>query len=165
MPLNRGLPVLTSANITDAEALEIRNVYSEVCAEKGVQPLWDDMPYFRKVYVGEDEKSAIEDPRAAVTWVYDLNGYRRTLKGGSEIYYDLDQWIATRPEAPPSYESRLQTTTCFGTPEQCIERIRQLRDVHNVHYFGANMSFGKLEHAKVMRSMKLFAKEVMPAFR
>ena len=163
--VDRGLPVLTSANITDAEALEIRSVYSAVCAEKGAQPLWDDMPYFRKVYVGEDEKSAIEDPREAVTWVYDLNGYRRTLKGGSEIYYDLDQWITNRPEDPPSYESRLKTTTCFGTPEQCVERIRRLRDEHNVHYFGANMSFGTLEHDKVMRSMELFAKEVMPAFR
>ena len=162
--VDRGLPVLTSANIPDVEALEIRNVYADVCAEKGVAPLWDDMPYFRKVYVGEDEKSAIEDPRDAVTWVYDLNGYRRTLKGGSEIYYDLDQWITNRPEHPPSYESRLETTTCFGTPDQCIKRIRQLRDGHNVHYFGANMSFGTLEHGKVMRSMELFAKEVMPAF-
>ena len=163
--VDRGLPVLTSANISDAEALEIRNVYSAVCAEKGSQPLWDDMPYFRKVYVGEDEKSAIEDPRAATTWVYDLNGYRRTLKGGSEIHYDLNQWIANRPEDPPSYESRLQSTTCYGTPEQCIDRIRKLRDDHNVRYFGANMSFGTLEHEKVMRSMELFAKEVMPAFR
>ena len=58
-----------------------------------------------------------------------------------------------------------RTTTCFGTPDQCIERIRRLRDDHHVHYFGANMSFGTLEHEKVMRSMELFAKEVMPAFQ
>ena len=77
----------------------------------------------------------------------------------------MDEWITNRPEDPPRYESRLQTTTCFGTPEQCIARIKQLRDEHNVHYFGANMSFGTLEHDKVMRSMELFAKEVMPAFR
>ena len=59
----------------------------------------------------------------------------------------------------------MATTTVFGTPEQCIHRIKRLRDDHNVHYFGANMSFGTLEHTKVMRSMELFATEVLPVFR
>ncbi len=128
MAVHRGLPVLTGANIPDAEALEIRNICADVYATKGVAPPWDDMPYFRRIYVVEDERSAVEDHREAVTWVYGLNGYRRTLTGGSEINYDLNEWIATRPEGPPSYESRLKTTTAFGTPEQCMRRIKGLRD-------------------------------------
>jgi hypothetical protein len=37
--------------------------------------------------------------------------------------------------------------------------------MHHVQYFGASMSFGAMQHADVMRSMELFAREVMPKFR
>ena len=47
----------------------------------------------------------------------------------------------------------------------CVQRITKLRDEHGIGYFGASMSFGQMEHTKVMRSMELFAKEVMPKFR
>ena len=53
----------------------------------------------------------------------------------------------------------------FGTPDDCVRRIRQLQQEHNIQYFGANMAFGKMPHSQVMRSMELFAREVMPHFR
>lgn len=34
-----------------------------------------------------------------------------------------------------------------------------------VQYFGASMSFGSLAQKKELRSMELFAQEVMPKFR
>ena len=163
--ISRDLPILTGASGTEEDALAIRYLYYEVCAEAGKTPLVDQMPYFRMVYVAEDAKQAIEDPRDSVNWVSDLNSLRITLTGGSEIYMDLDDWRRTRTQDPPSYESRLETTAYFGTPESCVDRIRSLQQEHNIQYFGANMSFGKLEHSKVMRSMELFAKEVMTHFR
>ena len=123
------------------------------------------MPYFRMVYVAEDAKHAIEDPRESVEWVYNLNSLRRNLGGGSEINMDLDHWIRTRAEEIPSYQSRLESTVMFGTPDDCVRRIQQLQREHNVQYFGANMAFGKMRHSQVMRSMELFAREVMPHFR
>ena len=60
---------------------------------------------------------------------------------------------------------RLEGTVYFGTPDQCVQRITKLRDEHGIEYFGASMSFGSMEHIQVMRSMELFAKEVMPKFR
>ena len=65
----------------------------------------------------------------------------------------------------PSYEEELQTTAYFGTPEQLVQRIRWLREKHHVEYFGASMAYGKMKHADVMRSMELFARDVMPKFR
>jgi alkanesulfonate monooxygenase SsuD/methylene tetrahydromethanopterin reductase-like flavin-dependent oxidoreductase (luciferase family) len=115
--------------------------------------------------VAEDEKHAREDPREALTWVRDLNSLRRTLTGGSEIYLDLEQWRRTRTVQLPSYESELKTTAHFGTPDQMVDWIRWLQEDHNVQYFGVSMSFGNLEHSKVMRSMELFPREVMPHFR
>ena len=64
---------------------------------------------------------------------------------------DLEHWRRTRTVAVPTYESELQTTAYFGTPEYLIQRLRQLQETHNVQYFGASMSFGKMQHADVMR--------------
>ena len=163
--VSRNLPVLTSANTPDEDVLGIRSLYFERCSALGKQPLVHDMPFFRLTHVAEDEKRATEIPRESLTWVRDLNSLRRTLSGGSEIYMDLEHWRRTRTVQPPSYASELQNTAYFGTPEQLVQRLRWLQEVHNVQYFGADMAFGKMSHADVMQSMELFAREVMPAFR
>ena len=163
--VSRDLPVLTSANTPDEDVLGIRALYFERCAAAGKRPLVEDMPFFRLVHVAEDEKQAISIPRDSLTWVRDLNSLRRTLTGGSEIYRDLEEWRHTRTVAVPTYESELQSTAYFGTPEQLVQRLRWLQKEHDVQYFGASMSFGKMPHADVMRSMALFAREVMPALR
>jgi alkanesulfonate monooxygenase SsuD/methylene tetrahydromethanopterin reductase-like flavin-dependent oxidoreductase (luciferase family) len=153
--IERDLPVLTGATTSDDDVLGIRQLYLERCAAAGKRPPVENMPFFRLAYVAEDEK----------TWIRDLNGLRRTLTGGSEIYMDLDHWRRTRTQVPPSYESELKQIAYFGTPDQMVAWIRHLRDVHHVQYFGVNMDFGLLTHAQTMRSMALFAKEVIPKFR
>ncbi len=163
--VSRGLPILTSFSTPEADNLGLFSLYEERCAAAGKPANMDRMPYFRFVYLAEDEKEAKEYPRESLTWVRDLGGYRRTLTHAEEINVDLDHWVRTRPEDPPSYESELETTTYFGTPDDCVRRIRKLQKEHNIEYFGASMSFGSMQHDKVMRSMELFAKEVMPKFR
>ena len=161
----RDLPVLTGATTPDDDVLGIRQIYFDRCAAAGKRPLVENMPFFRLAYVAEDEQRARQEPRAALTWIRDLNGLRRTLTGGSEIYMDLDHWRRTRPQEPPSYDSELKNTVYFGTPDQMVGWIRHLQEAHQVQYFGVNMDFGLLTHAQTMRSMELFAKEVMPKFR
>ena len=163
--IERGLPVLTGATTSDDDVLGIRQLYLDRCAAAGKRPLVEDMPFFRLAYVAEDEQRARREPQAALTWIRDLNSLRRTLSGGSEIHMDLDDWRRTRTQAPPSYESELAQTAYFGTPDQMTAWIRHLRDAHQVHYFVVNMDFGLLTHAQTLRSMELFAKEVMPKFR
>ncbi len=51
-----------------------------------------------------------------------------------------------------------------GTPEVVTERIRQTQAAGIDHVFGA-FGFPGLPHEKVMRSIELFATEVMPNFR
>ena len=163
--VSRDLPILTSFSTPEADNLGLFSLYAERCAAAGKDPNIERMPYFRFVYLAEDEKEAREYPRESLTWVRDLGGYRRTITQGDEINIDLDHWRRTRPEAPATYESELETTAYFGTPDQCANWISDLQNEHNIGYFGASMSFGSMQHAKVMRSMELFAKEVMPRFR
>lgn len=163
--VSRGLPILTSFSTPDPDNLGLFSLYAERCAAAGKAAHLDRMPYFRFVYVSEDESEAREYPRESLTWVRDLGGLRRTLTHGDEIDVDLDHWRRTRPLHPPSYEFELETTAYFGTPDQCVQWIEKLRNDHNIGYFGASMSFGSMEHARVMRSMELFARDVMPKFR
>ena len=162
--VSRDLPILTSFSTPEADNLGLFSLYEERCAAAGKPANLERSPFFRFVYLDEDEKKAREYPRESLTWARDLGGYRRTLTHGDEINVDLGHWRRTRPVDPPSYESELDSNY-FGTPEDCVRRIRRLQKDHNIGYFGASMSFGSMEHAKVMRSMELFAKEVMPKFR
>ncbi len=163
--VSRDLPILTSFFTPEEDNLSLFRLYGERCAAAGKTPQFDQSPYFRFVHLAEDEKEAKEYPREALTWVRDLSGYRKTLTHGDEINVDLDEWRRVRPEAPPAYEWELENNTYFGTPDQCVQWIRTLQNEHNVGYFGASMSFGPMEHSKVMRSMELFGKEVMPKFK
>ena len=51
-----------------------------------------------------------------------------------------------------------------GTPEVVIERLKQTQEAGINHVFG-NFGFPGLPNEKVLRSIELFAKEVMPNFQ
>jgi alkanesulfonate monooxygenase SsuD/methylene tetrahydromethanopterin reductase-like flavin-dependent oxidoreductase (luciferase family) len=53
----------------------------------------------------------------------------------------------------------------MGKPETCITRLKELQEAMGIDHFNANFWFGDLEQDKVLHSMKLFAEEVMPAFK
>ena len=143
--------------------MALMSLYSERCAAAGKVSQMADMPFFRFIYLSEDEKEANEYPEKAITWVRDLSAYRRTITQGDEINMDLEDWKISRTDEPRSYESEL-ANNYFCTPDQCVNRISELQSKHGISYFGANFAFGSMEHYRVMDSMKLFAEEVMPKF-
>ena len=165
MAVDRDLPILTTFSTPEADNLALFDMYAERCAAAGKPHNLDQSPFFRFVHLAEDEKEAREYPRDALTWCRDIGGYRRTITQGDEINWDLEHWKRTRTVTPATFESEAETTTYFVTPDQCVQRIKNLQTNHNVGYFGASMSFGSMGHAEVMRSMELFGKEVMPKFR
>jgi alkanesulfonate monooxygenase SsuD/methylene tetrahydromethanopterin reductase-like flavin-dependent oxidoreductase (luciferase family) len=63
----------------------------------------------------------------------------------------------------PSLDDLLDRFLVIGTPETCIRQIRRIRDLVGITHFNCNFWFGDLEQARVLRSMELFAAEVMPA--
>jgi alkanesulfonate monooxygenase SsuD/methylene tetrahydromethanopterin reductase-like flavin-dependent oxidoreductase (luciferase family) len=50
----------------------------------------------------------------------------------------------------------------WGTPEQCIERLRRINDLMGVEELIAVMSYGAMPVETAEASMRLFAKEVLP---
>ena len=121
------------------------------------------IPFFRYFYVAETEEQARRDSEAALNWTMDVNQWRRTYKGGSEVYDSLDEFRRTRTELPTSYEYLFEHRAFIGGPDQIIAGIRALQDA-GIGYFGCNFSFGGMPQDKVLKSMELFAREVMPEF-
>ena len=121
------------------------------------------IPFFRYFYVAETEEQARRDSEAALNWVMDVNQWRRTYQRGSEVYDSLEDFRRNRTELPPSYEYLFQHRAFIGNPEQIIARIRELQDA-GIGYFGCNFSFGGMPQKKILKSMELFAREVMPEF-
>jgi alkanesulfonate monooxygenase SsuD/methylene tetrahydromethanopterin reductase-like flavin-dependent oxidoreductase (luciferase family) len=157
---SRGLTLMTSVLPGESEVLELRRRFVRQAAACGRPVRPEDLPYFRYVYVAESEEQARRDTEEALFWVWDMLDWRGHIEG-SDIYDDYAAWRGTRP-APKFDLDQVYEKALIGTPESCLARLRQLRDQHRVGYFGGNFGFGNLAHERVLRSMELFAREVMP---
>ena len=114
----------------------------------------------RAVYVTKDESELpeiIEQARWNMRVTLSLRqGLERVEKGHAQaIPFDNE----------PSDEELIDRYFVMGTPATCIEKLSEIRDVMGLDHFNANFWFGDLEHKQVLRSMELFAKEVMPALQ
>ena len=64
-----------------------------------------------------------------------------------------------------AWEPSLQSETIlFGAPAQVREQLARLLEVSGCNYVIGAFAWGSLSHAQTLRSLRLFAEEVMPAF-
>jgi alkanesulfonate monooxygenase SsuD/methylene tetrahydromethanopterin reductase-like flavin-dependent oxidoreductase (luciferase family) len=146
------------------DALDLCQRFVSMSREAGLHRSMADIPFFRYFYVAETEAQARQDTAAHLNWVVDIMQWRRFIKEGSEVYRHMDDWRRSRTELPASYATLAQNRAIIGTPDQCVARIKALQ-AYGIDYFGCNFDFGGMEHHKVLRSMELFSKEVMPHLR
>ena len=84
--------------------------------------------------------------------------------------YDAISRIGRRSlTAPPGeYDWDMMLATGrnnYGTPDQCIENIHNAKQHYDFDTLTTTFNFGGIRHPEILKSMRLFAKEVMPAFR
>jgi hypothetical protein len=53
----------------------------------------------------------------------------------------------------------------YGTPNQCIQGIRNAAEHYYFDTLTTTFNYGGIPHGEIIKSMRLFAREVMPAFR
>jgi alkanesulfonate monooxygenase SsuD/methylene tetrahydromethanopterin reductase-like flavin-dependent oxidoreductase (luciferase family) len=114
----------------------------------------------RPVYVTHDESeipAIVEQARWNMRVTLSLRGGRERVEGGRAIAVPYDN--------EPSTEELLSQYFVIGTPKQCIAKIEAIREAMGIDHFNASCWFGDLAQEKVLRSMEMFAKEVMPAFK
>lgn len=72
----------------------------------------------------------------------------------------------TTPPADDDWEMMLTTgRNNYGNPEQCIQNIRNAQQHYYFDTLTTTFNFGGIPHPEILKSMRLFAAEVMPAFR
>lgn len=113
----------------------------------------------RPVYVTNDESelpAIVEQARWNMRVTLSLRqGLERVEKGRA---------IAIPFEKEPDADDLLDNYFIMGTPKACIAKLERLRDAMKIDHFNASFWFGDVAQDKVLRSMRLFAEEVMPAF-
>jgi len=145
------------------DAIDLVHRFDGLSKESGHNIPISNVPFFRYCYVAETEEKARDDTEQALNWTLDVGQWRRSFEEGSEVNHSLKDWLDNRSEKPPSYEYLFNKRAIIGSPEQCINQIKALQE-EGIGYFGCNFFFGDIAHEKVMKSMKLFAEEVIPAF-
>ena len=161
--VSTGHPLICGVVLDHNDALDLCNRFAKMSRAAGFNIPVSRIPFFRYLHVAETEEEAQRNAEPALAWTMDMTDWRRTITTGSEVHRRLEDFRRTRTQLPPSYQYLAENRAIIGTPEQCIARIRQFRE-QGIEYFGCNFDFGGMDQEKVLRSMKLFAEEVMPHF-
>src|SRR5947208_17048724 len=158
--VRRGFNVLTGGFGVPIERMgEFRKLFDTCVAEvKPPQPL--SVGVQRAVYVTHDEadaRAAAEEARWNMRVTLSLRNH----------YERVEQGRAIPVPAPnePDVDHLLDRFLIIGTPDAVIRQIKRVEEMVGITHFNCSFWFGDLEHARVMRSMERFAREVVPAFR
>jgi alkanesulfonate monooxygenase SsuD/methylene tetrahydromethanopterin reductase-like flavin-dependent oxidoreductase (luciferase family) len=159
-----GYPIIVGVVLDFEDALDLCRRFVALSESAGQRVPIGRIPFFRYVYVAESEEEARRDVREAMEWTSDMIQWRGTFRdGGSEVYQHLNDFRRTRTTFPPTFEHIMERRAFFGTPESVAARIREVQAA-GLEQFGATFAIGNLDQKKVLRSMELFAREVMPQF-
>lgn len=134
--------VMSFSTSSKEHLLKLYDTYCEIAGPKGYDTSRDRFPVTRQIYIHRDP--AVVDEYA-----------RRNLPHYQAALGDFKA-------CPPLEE--LKKLYIIGTPEQCVEQLKQLRDDMGCTHVILWFNFGWLSHQEVVDQMTLFAQEVMPHF-
>lgn len=174
----RGMPFLVSEDFFTPQKMAARlEMYRDVASQEGRSPAEADEAIGRsrllqKVHLAETTAEAREFAGPYVLWRYQKvhemqppaprPTLARKLRRRAPV---LKQVLSAPHMKDPAEitEDDLVTFDLFGTPDDCVERLAAFEKagVRNVICW---FSYGGMPDEAVRRSMKLFAREVMPAF-
>jgi alkanesulfonate monooxygenase SsuD/methylene tetrahydromethanopterin reductase-like flavin-dependent oxidoreductase (luciferase family) len=120
----------------------------------------------KHVYVAETDEKARATAEPYERWY--LDSFARSLRpdgvhGLSDIARQQAAEVAQRA-SERRWEDLIVDSLLIGSPDTVRAKVQQLREA-GVGELACWMNFGGLPLAQVERSMRLFAEEVMPAFR
>lgn len=156
--VRRGFNLLTGGFGVPFERMaEFRHQFDRATAGAGQVP---EVGVQRAVYVTDSEadaRAAAEEARWNMRVTLSLrNRYERVEDGRA---------IAVPGPDEPDTEDLLDRYLVIGTPDTVIRQIGRVRDQVGISHFNCSFWFGDLEHPRILRSMELFSREVMPAFQ
>jgi luciferase family oxidoreductase group 1 len=158
--VRRGFNVLTGGFGVPIERMaEFRKLFDKLVDEiKPAEPL--NVGVQRAVYVTDnaaDARAAAEEARWNMRVTLSLRNH----------YEKVDQGRAVPVPAPnePDLDDLMERYLVVGTPETVIRQLTRVKELVGISHFNCSFWFGDMEQKRILRSMELFAREVMPAFK
>jgi alkanesulfonate monooxygenase SsuD/methylene tetrahydromethanopterin reductase-like flavin-dependent oxidoreductase (luciferase family) len=107
----------------------------------------------RQVFIADTDAEALAATRAAHgDWYHSI----------TKLWHDHDDHM---PDSLFSWETSTQhETILFGSPTRVREQMAELLEVSGCNYVICAFAWGTFPHERTLRSLRLFAEEVMPAF-
>ena len=104
------------------------------------------------------------------THVSERSANARSIAMAAIKRYDEISRIGRRSltASPEDYDWNMMLATGrnnYGNPDQCIKNIENARKHYYFDTLTTTFNFGGIPHVEILKSMRLFAKAVMPAFR
>ncbi|HEY8514788.1 MAG TPA: LLM class flavin-dependent oxidoreductase [Candidatus Binatia bacterium] len=149
----------------EAELAEYRRIYRDVNGAEAPPPIVAGWTFC--------DESADRAREMAVRYIggywrtvmkhYELRGEHLAFIKGYESYARLQEIIRSGgADALTEFFLSLQV---WGTPEQCYERVLENRQRTGSESFVAAFSYAGMPHEEAVRSMRLFAREVLPELK
>jgi luciferase family oxidoreductase group 1 len=157
--VRRGFNLLTGGFGVPVERMaEFRHQFDRLVAE--VKPAcMPEVGVQRAVYVTNNEsdaRQAADEARWNMRVTLSLrNNYERVENGHA---------IPVPAPNEPTTEDLLERFLIIGTPDTVIRQIKRLQDLVGIDHFNGSFWFGDMDQQHVLKSMRLFAEQVMPAF-
>jgi alkanesulfonate monooxygenase SsuD/methylene tetrahydromethanopterin reductase-like flavin-dependent oxidoreductase (luciferase family) len=126
--------------------------WREALSEAGYQPGERHCKLHLRVWVDETSERAREVAVPAIRRYDELSALGPSRGRYNPEGYDWEGMLA-------------QGRNVYGNPDECIKAIQASIENFEFDIFSTTFNFGGLHHEEVKRSMRLFAKEVMPAFK
>ena len=127
--------------------------WKKALAEQGLDPKERHCQLHVRTHVNESAERARAIAAAAIARYDEISRIgRRSSLTALPGEYDWDGMLATGRNN-------------YGTPEQCIKNIRSAMRNYYFDTLTTTFNFGGIPHDEVMKSMRLFAKEVASEFR
>jgi alkanesulfonate monooxygenase SsuD/methylene tetrahydromethanopterin reductase-like flavin-dependent oxidoreductase (luciferase family) len=120
--------------------------------DAGHDPREKHCQFHVRTHVNESAEQARSIGMAAVKRYDEISRIGRRSLTVPPAEYDWDMMLATGRNN-------------YGNPGQCIKNIHNAIKHYHFDTLTATFNFGGIPHGEILKSMRLFAREVMPAFR
>jgi alkanesulfonate monooxygenase SsuD/methylene tetrahydromethanopterin reductase-like flavin-dependent oxidoreductase (luciferase family) len=167
----KGLQIMAAPGLKPLGVLKDGMVEAaRILIEHGRDPAEIDFPMNMMAYVAPTVDEAKRTMAKPLEWFFDQLVREGVTPGAGgkpaaksyEAYAEVDDRVGGAPTLDLLIESG---TALVTDPEGARARVQELRDDVGLKQLNCAFNNGEIAHEDVLRSMKLWADEVMPAFR
>jgi alkanesulfonate monooxygenase SsuD/methylene tetrahydromethanopterin reductase-like flavin-dependent oxidoreductase (luciferase family) len=126
--------------------------WKKALLDQGIDPKERHCQFHVRTHVNESSERAREIATGAITRYDAISRIGRRSLTVPPAEYDWDMMLATGRNN-------------YGDPGQCIKNIHNAMKNYYFDTLTTTFNFGGIPHGEIVKSMRVFAKEVMPAFR